>query len=135
MENLVESYIADKLPIFDEIVDISYGLYDELLNLLREKQINVQKAMSTLLPQINSNVVLPNDIANLTRKVKKHIDAGRSKEDVISSLIPKESETNEISKYCSKAGVTVDNLHSDDVLDIPRDFLTNQLIYDLETYQ
>ena len=66
MENLVESYITDKLPVFDETVDISYGLYDELLNLLREKQINVQKAMSTLLPQINSNVVLPNDIANLT---------------------------------------------------------------------
>ena len=62
---------TDKLPIFDEIVDISYGLYDELLNLLRDKQINVQKAMSTLLPQINSNVLLPNDIANLTRKVKK----------------------------------------------------------------
>ena len=134
MENLVESYIADKLPIFDEIVNISYGLYDELLNLLREKQINVQKAMSTLLPQINSNVVLPNDIANLTRKVKKHIDAGRSREDVISSLLPKESDTNEISKYSSKAGITIDNLHSDDVLDIPSDFLTNQLIYDLETY-
>ena len=67
--------------------------------------------------------------------MKKHIDAGRSKEDVISSLIPKESDTNEISKYCSKAGITVDNLHSDDVLDIPRDFLTNQLIYDLETYR
>ena len=80
MENLVESYVADKLPVFDETVDISYGLYDELLNLLREEQINVQKAISTLLPQINSNVVLPNDIANLTQKMKKHIDAGRSKE-------------------------------------------------------
>ena len=67
MENLVESYVADKLPVFHETVYISYGLYDELLNLLREKQINVQKAMSTLLPQINSNVVLPNDITRRMR--------------------------------------------------------------------
>ena len=134
LNHLVETYVTDNLSVCDER-DITYQLYDELLDLLRQKQINAQKAMTTLLPRINSKVVLPNDIANLTRKVKKHLDAGRSREDVILSLLPKENDTDEISKYCSKAGITVDNLHSDDVLDISSDFLTNQLVYDLETYR
>ena len=134
LNDLVQSYVTGNLSVCDER-DITYGLYDELLNLLRDKQINVQKAMTTILPRINSKVVLPNDIANLTRKVKKHLDAGRSTQDVIVSLLPQENDTDEISKYCSKAGITVANLNSDNVLDIPSDFLTNQLVYDLETYR
>ena len=68
----------------------------------------MQQAMTTLLPQIHTDAVAPNNIANLTWKVTKHFSTGKEEDEVIKSLFPPKEDPNKISDYCTSAGITAD---------------------------
>ena len=91
--------------------------------------------MTTLLPQIHTDAVPPNNIANLTQKVKKHLSTGKEEDEFIKSLFPPKEDPNKISDYCTSVGIAADILHSSEYLDISSKLLTKELIYDLEKYR
>ena len=134
LDELVENYTNGKvLPNCGST--ITYGSNSEVLCILTGGGLNVQQIMTTLLPQIHTDAVPPNNIANLTQKVKKHLSTGKEENEVVKSLIPPKEDPNKISDYCTSAGITADILHSSECLDISSKFLTNELIYDLEKYR
>ena len=130
LEKLVDSYTAGETSAhFD--TKITYKMYDELLSLLSTRGINIQQAMTAILPMLHKDVNLPSKISNITRKVRKHIDSGKNINETISYLFPPKTNDNEISSFCTEAGITIDNLSKQEQLSISPEYLTNQLIYDL----
>ena len=77
----------------------------------------------------------PNNIANLTQQVKKHISYGKEEDELIKSLLPPKEDPNKISDYCTSAGITAAILHSSECLRYFKQVLNNELIYDLEKYR
>ena len=77
LEKLVDSYTAGETSAnFDS--KITYKMYDELLSLLSTRGINIQQAMTAILPMLHKDVNLPSKISNITRKIRKHIDSGKN---------------------------------------------------------
>ena len=72
LEKLVDQYINDELVTCQK-TSITYDMYDQLLDIIAEKGINRQNAITTLLPKIDNDVVVPSNIQNLTHKVRKHL--------------------------------------------------------------
>ena len=70
LDKLVENYTNGKVLPNSGSTDITYGTYNQLLCILTSRGLNVQQAMTTLLPHIHTDAVPPNNIANLTQKVK-----------------------------------------------------------------
>ena len=83
LDKLVENYINGKVLPNSGSTDITYGTYNQLLCILTSTGLNVQQAMTTLLPQTHADAVPPNNIANLTQKVKKHLSTGKEKDEYI----------------------------------------------------
>ena len=78
LEKLVDQYIDDEL-ITCQKTPITYDMYDQLLDIIAVKGINRQNAITTLLPKIDNDVVVPSSIQNLTGKVRKHLSAKKQK--------------------------------------------------------
>ena len=134
LEKLVDSYTAGETSTnFD--TKITYKMYDELLSLLSTRSINIQQAMTAILPMLHKDVNLPSKISNITRKVRKHIDSDKNINETVSYLFPPKRNDTEISSFCTEAGITIDNLSKQEQLSISPEYLTNQLIYDLERYR
>ena len=133
LEKLVDQYIDDELITFQK-TPITYNMYDQLLDIIAEKGINRKNAITTLLPKIDNDIVLPSNIQNLKCKVRKHLSAKKQKDEIIAVLYPTD-DPNKISDYCSSAGITKDILHSTKPISIASVYLTNLLIYDLEKYR
>ena len=66
LDKLVENYTNGEVLPNSGSTDITYGTYNQLLCILTSRGLNVQQAMTTLLPQIHTDAVPPNNIANLT---------------------------------------------------------------------
>ena len=79
LDKLVENYTNGKVLPNSGIIDITYGNYNQLLCILTSRGFNVQQAMTTLLPQIHTDAVSPNNIAILTQNVKKHFQLERKR--------------------------------------------------------
>ena len=133
LEKLVDQYIDDELPTCQK-TPITYDMYEQLVDILTEKDINRQNALTTLIPKIDNDAVVPSNIQNLTRKVRKHLSAKKQKDEIITVLYPTD-DPNKISDYCSSAGITKDSLHSTKPISIASAYLTNLLVYDLEKYR
>ena len=73
LEELVKSYQNGSTSFISHNYPITYELYEELFDILSCQGINVQEAMTVLLPQINKTAVPPKTISNLTKQVKKHV--------------------------------------------------------------
>ena len=56
-------------------------------------------------------------------------------DEIISYLFPPQKNENDISSFCTKAGITIDSLSKEEPLSISPEYLTNQLVYDLERYR
>ena len=91
--------------------------------------------MTAILPTLHKDVTVPGKISNITRKVRKHIDSGKNVDEIISYLFPPQKNENDISSFCTKAGITIDSLSKEEPLSISPEYLTNQLVYDLERYR
>ena len=78
LEKLVNQYINDELLTCQK-TPITYDMYDQLVDILTEKGINRQNALTTLIPKMDSDAVVPGNIQNLTRKVRKHLSAKKPK--------------------------------------------------------
>ena len=53
---------------------------------LLSRKINVQLYLPSILHEIDDDLVLPNKISNLTRKIKKYLEAGRDGNAVVKEL-------------------------------------------------
>ena len=91
--------------------------------------------MIAILPILHKDVMVPSMISNITRKVRKHIDSGNNVDEIISYLFPPQKNENQISWFCTEAGISVDNLSKEQPLKVSAKYLTNQLVYDLERYR
>ena len=67
--------------------------------------------------------MVPSNIQNLTRKVRKHLSAKEQKDEIIAVLYPTD-DPNKISDYCSSAGRIKDILHSTKPISIASAYLT-----------
>ena len=132
LEKLVDQYIDDELLTYQK-TPITYDMYDQLVDILTENGINRQNALTTLIPQIDNDAVVPNNIQNLTHKVRKHLSAIKQKYEIIAVMYPTD-DPNKISDYCSSAGITKDSLQSTKPISIASIYLTNFFVYDLEKY-
>ena len=104
------------------------------MDISTDKGINRQNALTTLIPKMDSDAVVPGNIQNLTCKVRKHLSAKTKKDEIIAVLYPTD-DPNKISDYCSSVGITKDSLHSTKPISIASAYLTNLLVYDLEKYR
>ena len=91
--------------------------------------------MTAILPTLHKDVTVPGKISNITHKARKHIDSGKNMDEIISYLFPPQKNENDISSFCTKAGITIDSLSKEEPLSISPEYLTNQLVYDLERYR
>ena len=78
VERLVDEYSAGEILSPNLDVKLTYQNYDELLRLLSTRNINIQQAMTTILPILYKDIIIPSKISNLTRKVRKHVDSGKN---------------------------------------------------------
>ena len=135
VERLVDEYSAGEISSPNLDVKLTYQNYDELLRLLSTRNINIQQAMTTILPILHKDIIIPSKISNLTRKVRKHVDSGKNVDEVISSLYPSQKNENEISPFCTEAGISVESLLKEKPVNVLPRYLTNQLVYDLEKFR
>ena len=112
-----------------------YDMYDQLVDILTEKDINRQNALTTLIPKIENGTVVPRKIQNLTCKVRKHLQKKPKQNDEIIAVLYPIDDPNSVSHYCSSAGITKDNFHSIKPISMVSAYLTNLLVYDLEKYR
>jgi uncharacterized protein YebE (UPF0316 family) len=54
---------------------------------LLSRKINVQLYLPSILHEIDDDLVLPNKISNLTRKIKKYLEAGRDGNAVVKEYL------------------------------------------------
>ena len=127
LEELVDKYIAGEV-LSEGNIQVTYGMYNELKNILSSEGLNLQESVIVLLPLIDHNVVPPKWIGNLSCMVQKHLISNKPKDMVISTLHPAISDDNETSPYCASAGVTVSKITSDEPLHVVDKFLTNKLV-------
>ena len=73
LDNINEILSGEKDP---PELNISYYVYDFLLDGIIAKGLNVQSTLPKLLQLIDPRVMLPPKISNLTRKVKVYIKKG-----------------------------------------------------------
>ena len=132
LERLVNEYIAGEMSTTNLDIKLTYHMYAELLSLLSTRSTNIQQAMTAILPILHKDVMEPSMIGNITCKVRKHIDSGNNVDEIISYLFPPQKNENEISSFCTEAGISVDNLSKEQPLKVSPKYLTNQLVYDLE---
>ena len=135
LEKLVDNYIAGEMSAANFDTKPTYKMYDELLILLATRSINIQQAMTAILPVLHKDVMVPSKISNITCKVRKHIDSGKNVDEIISYLFPPQKNEYDISSFCTEAGITIDSLTKEEPLSISPEYLTNQLVYDLERYR
>jgi len=83
LDNINEILSGEKDP---PELNISYYVYDFLLDGIIAKGLNVQSTLPKLLQLIDPRVMLPQKISNLTRKVKDYIKKGNDKLAQISSI-------------------------------------------------
>ena len=121
LEELVDKYIAGE-ELSEDNIQVTYGMYNELTNILSSKALNLQESVNALLPLIDWNVVPPKLIGNLSCKVQKHLTSNKTKDMVISTLYPAISDDNEISPYWASADVTVSKITSDEPLHVVDNF-------------
>ena len=69
LEELVDKYTAGEL-LSEGNIQVTYGMYNELTNILSSKGINLQESVTALLPLIHHNIVPPKLIGNLSWKVQ-----------------------------------------------------------------
>jgi hypothetical protein len=58
---------------------------DKISGLLSRK-INVQQHLPSILHEIDNDLILPNKISNVTRKIKKYLEAGGDGNAVVKEL-------------------------------------------------
>ena len=121
LEKLVDQYINDVILTCQK-TPITYDMNNQLVDILTEKGINRQNALTTLIPKIDNDAVVPSNIQNLTYKVRKHLSVKKTKQqqqqkpnkqrdEIIAVLYPTDGP-NKINDYCSSAEITKDSLHS-----------------------
>ena len=135
LERFVNEYIAGEMSTTNLDIKCTYCMYDELLSLLSTRSTNIQQALNTNLPILHKDVMVPSMINNITHAFRKHIDSGNNMDEIISYLFPPQKNENEISSFCTEAGISVDNLSKEQPLKVSPKYLTNQLVYDLERYR
>ena len=135
LERLVNEYIAGEISTTNLDSRLTYCMYDELLSLLSTRSTNIQQAMTGILPILHKDVMVPSTISTITHKVRKHIDSGNNVDEFISYLFSPPKNENEISSFCTEAGISVDNLSKEQPLKVSPKYLTYQLVYDLERYK
>ena len=64
-EELVDKYISGEV-LSEGNIQVTYGMYIELTNILSSKGLNLQESVTALLPLIDNNVVPPTLIGNLS---------------------------------------------------------------------
>jgi len=67
-------------------ITLTYNVYNLLVDGLLSKGINVQQNLPRILQQIDENIVLPNKISNLTRKIRKYLEAGGDGNDTVKEI-------------------------------------------------
>ena len=135
LERLIENYVSGDTAVTDLHIKPTYHMYDQLFKLLSSRGRNIQQAMTAILPMLHKDVTVPSKISNITRKVRQHIDSGADGDEFISDLFPTKMNENQISLFCTQAGITIDSLFNHQPLNISSEHVTNQLVYDLESYR
>ena len=135
LERLVNEYIAGEMSTTNLDIKPTYNMYDKLPSLLSNRSTNIEQAMTAILPILHKDVMVPSTISNITCKVRKHIYSGNNVDEIVSHLFPPQKNENEISSFCTEAGISVDNLSKEQPLKVSSKYLTNQLVYDLERYR
>ena len=94
LERLIDEYIAGEMSTPNLDIKLTYRNYDELLKLLSTRSTNIQQAMTTILPILHNDIIVPSKISNLTRKVRQHVNSGNNVDEVISYLYPPQNNKN-----------------------------------------
>ena len=115
----------------DDHFNITYELYMNILNIVQQRELSVEKTMLKVLWLLNPQVKLTTLICNLTKKVKRFKGNGKT---TIQSILPC---TQTYIGDCTQAA----DLKISDLLDsksnksIKQENITNGLIYELEQYR
>ena len=72
LEELVKSYQNGSTSFISHNYPITYELYEELFDILSCQGINVQEAMTVLLPQINKTAVPPQNNIKFDKTSEKN---------------------------------------------------------------
>lgn len=62
-------------PIPHTCITLTYMVYSLLVEGLLSRKINVQQHLPSILHEIDNDLILPNKISNVTRKIKKYLEA------------------------------------------------------------
>ena len=68
----VIDWIGSNKPIPHTCITLTYNDYSLLVEGLLSRKINVQQHLPSILHEIDDDLVLPNKISNLTKKIKKN---------------------------------------------------------------
>ena len=107
---------------------ITYELYMNILRIIQQNDLSVERTMPKVLKLLNPQVKLPSPICNLTNKVKKF--KGDTKM-AIESILPQLY----IGSYCKSANLKVSHLQAKKPFLITSECVTNGLVYELEQYR
>jgi hypothetical protein len=78
---------------------------------LLSRKMNVQLYLPSILHEIDDDLVLPNKISNLTRKIKRYLEAGRDGNAVVKELYKDPCHDLPFFFY-TKYGITMEQLIS-----------------------
>ena len=84
LERPDDEYTAGEMSTTNLDIKLTYCMYDVLLSILSTRSINIQQAMTAILPILHNDVMVPSMISNITCKVRKHIDSGNNVDEIIS---------------------------------------------------
>lgn len=95
-------------PIPHTCITLTYNVYSRLVEGLLSRKINVQQHLPSILHEIDGDLVLPNKISNLTRKIKKYLEASGDGNDVVKELY--KDPCHDLLYICTKYGITMEQL-------------------------
>lgn len=81
-----------------------------LVNGLLSKGINVQQNLPRIIQQIDENIVLPNKVSNLTRKIRKYLEVGGDGNDTVKEIC--QGPCHDLPDIFVKYGITTEDLIS-----------------------
>ena len=110
-------------------ITLTYNVYSLLVERLFSRKSNVQQHLPSILHEIDANLVLPNKISNLPRKIKNYLETGGDGNAVVKELC--KDPCHDLPYISTKYGITMGQLISKTFThpDHPMPFTNKDILY------
>ena len=110
-------------------ITLTYMVYSLLVEGLLSRKINVQQHLPSILHEIDNDLILPNKISNVTRKIKKYLEAGGDGNAVVKELY--KDPCHDLPHIFTKYGITMEQFISKTFTppDHPMAFSNKDILY------